>query len=237
MVFMYLRLLVPNLAPCAVAATPLLPAAFAAAARSLFLDNTSLQTAVSITITAGHAQAANASLLASAITGRFTLLFFQPLFCDDFAQFCSQLHFQIQRRRLSLQRMPRSVLRPAVFTMQRFAPHHPFNPFPTSFTSSRRVADPLSGSYITAGASKMHLQCFTCHACSRPICDKDNSSPYYEKDGNFYCRNDYIRLFMPVCAVRILLCPSPPLPHRMSHYCRCAAPPSPPSTRATTGAK
>jgi hypothetical protein len=48
----------------------------------------------------------------------------------------------------------------------------------------------------------MHARCFTCCECSRPICDASGTaSPYYERHGKFYCRSDYIRLFMPVCAV------------------------------------
>jgi hypothetical protein len=155
----------------------------------------------------------------SQVIAPHTLYFFTS---SLFPSICSQLHFQVQRRRLSLQRMSRSVLRPAVLTVQRSPP--PLPPPPTflrtvSMLIAPRISDPLVGSYITAGASKMHLRCFTCHACSRAICDTDSTSPYYEKDGNFYCRKDYIRLFMPVCAVRIspLLPPPPPPP-----------PPSPP---------
>ena len=70
-------------------------------------------------------------------------------------------------------------------------------------SSHIHLSDPLVGSYITAGGSKMHARCFTCSECSRPICDASGSaSPYYEKQGKFYCRSDYIRLYMPVCAVR-----------------------------------
>jgi hypothetical protein len=64
-------------------------------------------------------------------------------------------------------------------------------------------SEPLIGSYITVGGSKMHSSCFTCSECSRPISDTSGTAiSYYEKQGNFYCRNDYIRLFMPVCAVQ-----------------------------------
>jgi hypothetical protein len=67
---------------------------------------------------------------------------------------------------------------------------------------SHSFADPLVGTYVTAGGSKMHAQCFTCFECRRPICDASGAaSAYYEKQGNFYCRNDYVRLYMPVCAV------------------------------------
>ena len=87
---------------------------------------------------------------------------------------------------------------------------------------SHSFADPLVGTYVTAGGSKMHAQCFTCFECRRPICDASGAaSPYYEKQGNFYCRNDYVRLYMPVCAVQAqsLLCGCTRLSPRLFQVC------------------
>lgn len=50
---------------------------------------------------------------------------------------------------------------------------------------------------VMALGCKFHVNCFCCSECDVPFRD----SPYYEKKGKAYCRNDYLKLFgKTVCA-------------------------------------
>lgn len=50
--------------------------------------------------------------------------------------------------------------------------------------------------YVTVKEVKYHADCFKCKVCSGGLAGK----PFFEKDGTFYCENDYLQTFGSVCA-------------------------------------
>jgi len=58
-----------------------------------------------------------------------------------------------------------------------------------------RCMRPITDQCITALERKWHPQCFTCKSCSGGF----PSGEFFEKDGQPYCKADYLRLFSQIC--------------------------------------
>jgi len=50
---------------------------------------------------------------------------------------------------------------------------------------------PITSAFVTISEQKHHAECFTCVACKISLAGQ----PYIEKDGAFYCEDDYYRKF------------------------------------------
>ena len=57
-----------------------------------------------------------------------------------------------------------------------------------------RCSKPITGKVIKALDQSWHPECFTCKACGKAL------GKFAQKDGQPYCRQDYLRLFGTVCA-------------------------------------
>ncbi|KAM9556320.1 leupaxin isoform 2-T2 [Guaruba guarouba] len=113
---------------------------------------------------------------------------------------------------------------------------------PTSVCTS--CHKPIAGKVLTALGRTWHPEHFTCARCGQEL----GAQPFFERDGQPYCEDDYHQAFAPCCAycagpireVRLLqppLCPTPtPLPHPASSCRRSSRRWTRPGTPSTSSA-